>query len=958
VVIKRKALQYVGVGFLSFVVITSCTRIPKEKDEKAQSNHSASQVSATEVIKSTSDSRAYRAIVLDNDLEVLLVSDKNTDKSAAALSVGVGSYQEKPEFEGLAHYLEHMLFLGTKTYPKVGEYSEFVSKNGGTQNAYTDYDHTNYMIAVNNDAYEEALDRFSGFFYEATLDANYIEKEKHAVHSEWSQKRPNDYVILGQLDGITLNKAHPVSQFSWGNLESLSDKKHIKLSEATVDFYNKYYSANLMKAALISNLSLDEMEALAKNYFGKVKNNHVLKPKVNVPVATANENKTLVKYVPQTEMKALQVKFVVENNLNKYTTKPNYYIQYLINSEMPGTVGYKLREMGLIESLYAYSDPSAYSNAGYFIVGANLTEKGLEHRDLITGAILKYINKIKREGISEHYFTEIKQSLSNSFKFRAKTSNYSYAMQIAASMQEYPAKHVLSHGYQFDTFDKKDIEQVLAQLNLENARVFYIDKAQAATSSMRFFDGKYQQQPISEQLEKSWLKAAEHLVFNLPKLNSLMPSDFKLVSKNYVDKPELIESSTNLKLFLGHSKHFDEPKGNFYINLNSNRDKLSAKNMVIARIVTMGLTQDLLTLSSEARSAGMWSSAYIYNGLNINVGGFTEHQKSLVIKVVDAIASYKMSDTELENFKQILLANLRSKSNQVLLNQLFENYNRLIGEDTFSNAELMEQVASIKVEEVNAFKNELFTNTFINSFAFGNYSKSDALEVISVLNDYVSLFEEPKTLYRDRYVEFAEGINWKTDSLMQDVAFGDFYFTKLNDQKDATSRVLRRILQPALFKQLRTEEQLAYSVGFFNRALDNQLVSGFYIQSPAKSLDAISDRIKSFKKGFFNELTAMSKDEFNAVKRSEFITLKQSPKNLGNEQQPYYNDWQRQNFEFDSQQKLLDAIKKVELVDVVAFYCKLKDESTDGRLVVQMRGEKFVDQPFANIKATKSYLAN
>ena len=128
----------------------------------------------SKIVKSPIDNREYVSIVLDNQLEIMLVSDPSIEKSAAALSVAVGSLQEPKEFGGLAHYLEHMLFLGTSSYPVVGDYSEFVSRNGGSQNAYTQLDHTNYMVAVNNDAYDEALSRFSGFFYEATLDLSLI----------------------------------------------------------------------------------------------------------------------------------------------------------------------------------------------------------------------------------------------------------------------------------------------------------------------------------------------------------------------------------------------------------------------------------------------------------------------------------------------------------------------------------------------------------------------------------------------------------------------------------------------------------------------------------------------------------------------------------------------------------------------------------------------------------------
>ena len=413
------------------------------------------------IVKSPMDTREYSSIVLANQLEVVLVSDPSIEKSAAALSVGVGSFQEPKEFGGLAHYLEHMLFLGTKTYPEVGDYSEFVSRNGGTQNAYTQLDHTNYMVAVNNDAFAEALKRFSGFFYEATLDEHYADKERNAVHSEWSMKGPNDWVILGQLDGLTLNQDHPISQFNWGNLTSLADKPDNKLQDALLNLYHTYYSANLMKAAMISNLPLADMEKLAREYFGKIPNKNTPAPKVTVPVANTDNLKKIIHYVPQAEMKQLRMSFVIENNAAQFAVKPNGFVNYILNNEMPGTLASTLRDAGLSEGLYTSYDADEYGNAGSFTLYIDLTETGLQNRDRVMAAVLKYLELLRNKGVDKKYFSEIKQSLSNSFRFKEKTNDYNYAMQIAADLQHVPTHYVLSSNYEYQRFNPQAAQRVL-----------------------------------------------------------------------------------------------------------------------------------------------------------------------------------------------------------------------------------------------------------------------------------------------------------------------------------------------------------------------------------------------------------------------------------------------------------------------------------------------------------------
>ena len=101
-----------------------------------------------EVNKSPNDDRQYGAVTLENGLQVLMVSDIATEKSAAALSVGVGAFSDPMDFQGMAHYLEHMLFMGSKSFPEPDGYMNFAAENGGSSNAYTSSEITNYMIIV------------------------------------------------------------------------------------------------------------------------------------------------------------------------------------------------------------------------------------------------------------------------------------------------------------------------------------------------------------------------------------------------------------------------------------------------------------------------------------------------------------------------------------------------------------------------------------------------------------------------------------------------------------------------------------------------------------------------------------------------------------------------------------------------------------------------------------------
>ena len=125
-------------------------------------------------------------------MRCLLIQDDKADKSCAALNVHVGAALDPKPFFGLAHFLEHMLFMGTEKYPSENEYAEFISNNGGYDNAWTNLTDTNYHFECSNEAFGEALDRFAQFFVCPLLGDSQTEREMKAVDSEYNMDLQSD----------------------------------------------------------------------------------------------------------------------------------------------------------------------------------------------------------------------------------------------------------------------------------------------------------------------------------------------------------------------------------------------------------------------------------------------------------------------------------------------------------------------------------------------------------------------------------------------------------------------------------------------------------------------------------------------------------------------------------------------------------------------------------------------
>src|ERR1700722_9325395 len=116
------------------------------------------------IITPSLSERKSAKIRLENGLEAYLISDPGAHEAGAAIAVNTGSWDDPQEAPGLAHFVEHMFFMGREKYPDEKEYHRFLDEHGGQNNAFTTNDRTLFMFAVNPEGFEGALDRFSQFF--------------------------------------------------------------------------------------------------------------------------------------------------------------------------------------------------------------------------------------------------------------------------------------------------------------------------------------------------------------------------------------------------------------------------------------------------------------------------------------------------------------------------------------------------------------------------------------------------------------------------------------------------------------------------------------------------------------------------------------------------------------------------------------------------------------------------
>ncbi|MGS2719775.1 insulinase family protein [Paraglaciecola aestuariivivens] len=897
-------------------------------------------------IISENDDRDYASLQLPNGLEILLVSDPSAEKSAASLSVGVGALQDPNTQAGMAHYFEHMLFLGTEKYPDTAEYGNFMSNNGGASNAYTWLEITNYMFQINNDAYDEALDRFSDFFKSPKLYAEYTEKEKNAVNAEWSMRREMDFFGRFSL-ARELFGEHPSNRFLIGNLETLANNDGTNLHEETVKFYNQHYSANKMKLALLSNLPIDTMRALATKHFAAIKNKNVEEYQVTTPISADKRGGKNIYYVPNEDVKQVILDFTITDNSADYLVKPNRIVSYLIGSEMVGTPAYLLKQQGLISSLSASATPNMYGNYGTLSVDIELTDRGMQHRDEVVKTVMQYIQLIKQQGVDKKYFTEIKTMLANRFRFLEKGGAFGYVSTLAANMQEYPIQDVIAAPYRFEKFDEQAINKVLAQLNSNNLKVWFISKAEKADQGLHFYDGRYRLEDFNQEQVATWEQLNPML--KMPKVNTLLPENFNIHENPAMELPNLTYDSPAVKIWHYPSQLFKtQPKGVMRVYFNNQARLHSVKAQVLQSLWVDLFNVAESELLTEASVAGMNLSLSDKNGMELSLGGFTDKQMQLLNK---GLAAMQIQVTDLA-FQQAVDRFVRGTANsekRFPYSQLFSNLNKVISQFGSKNAELIEVANALTAEDLRQFIQHSMQTNQVRVFAFGNYSQADlayvADKITKVLpdNHQVSAYTQSplwKPLANTR-------LAWQKDIPVADNALLDI---SMHSEPSVANRAIAKIIGQHIgtkaFDKLRTEEQLAYAVGAF--AFDIRDYSGLamYIQAPSLDLPATQQRFDEFKKQYLADLASFTEQEFNQLRDSLLISLKEQPKNLTEEMSEFISDWYKENWQFDSKTQLINAVENAQFNDFKRYYQQTIANAEAPRIRIQLRGTTFRDVDF------------
>ncbi|KAI8370689.1 Metalloenzyme, LuxS/M16 peptidase-like protein [Radiomyces spectabilis] len=888
--------------------------------------------------KPATDEREYRLLRLANQLEVLLISDPDTDRASAALDVHVGNLSDPDQLQGLAHFCEHLLFMGTKKYPKENDYYSYLSEHSGYANASTGTENTNYYFEVGHQWLEGALDRFAHFFIDPLFSDSCTERELRAVDSEHKKNLQSDCWRIAQVEKTLSNPNHPWRHFETGNLETLMENPKrlgVDIREELLKFHETYYSANIMKLCVLGQESLDQLTTWVVDKFSAVKNMNIPIPRFDGHPLTEKEVMSQIFVKSVKHNRTLDITFPFPDQSSYYESQPAHYISHLIGHEGPGSILSFLKKKGWATFLCSGTCWGAVG-FDFFHVSADLTEDGLEHYEDVVVAIFQYIEMLKKCGVQKWIFDEVQSLAAIEFKFSEKYPPSQYTSMLTNQMQEgLPPQWTLSSPGLLRKYDPQLIHDHIALLRPDNFRLTLASQefpnGIKCTQVERWYGTEYEVLPVSAHLKEVLGNLSANDAFKLPLTNEFIPTQLEVPRLSIQEKqrkPNLIQETPTLRLWHKQDDTFWMPKTNVWILFRNSLAYATPRNAVITTMFVNLLADSLTEYSYNAEVAGL--SYYLCqdtNGVLLTIGGYSDKLAVLLEKVVQRMKELSIEPDRFDVVKDQTKRNYQNFFLEPPFQHVAYYLSYTIKEKMWKYDDLAAELEEITPNDVMTFASDILSHLHIEGLVHGTLTEEEATSMFRMVETILS----PRPLMPSQFISHRSLVLPEGSSFVYQLAVQDpddvnsaiEYYCQICDVTDIARRaclsLVAQIAQEPCFNQLRTREQLGYIVFSGIRRHTGTMGLRFIIQSE-KDTVYLENRVEEFLDTLRDTIAKMSETDYKSQVNSLIDDKKEKFKNMGQEGAKYWSDIESGYYEFDDVEKDVAELTYIDKELLLAFY--------------------------------------
>lgn len=860
------------------------------------------------------ETRIFEPYILDNGIKTILVEDKLIDKTIVCVAVNAGSLANPKNYQGLAHFLEHMLFLGSKKYKEENHYEKTVKKFGGSSNAYTDHYQTVYYFSAFNDGIKEIMDVFSRFFIDPLFNPDAVNREINAVNNEHLKNINSDGWRQYQVLKNIARKEGEYNTFPTGSLESL---KKDNLREKMIEFWEKYYVSKNISITMISNKKVEEQKSLLQETFANIPEKEVEPFVLSRPIYDKFD--VTYQMIPVADTQYLNFYWEIPNSYEFRINKLFMVFSDLIASYSKNSLVNHLKIKGLIEGLNVFYQ----EEEGIFGLKFNLTKFGLNKLDYITG-VLKYTI----ENIFNQNWKKILKYYQKTYQFnfdnKSKLDSLHLAMKLTVQMFYHPIEDAYAGEHLIKVIESNPVNKLKPYFK-KSFKVL-VSKNDMITNPI--IDKHYKTKFGSiNNIDSEPISFLHQINIDNPFLDA-KPEVIQNLDCN--DLPTLVKERT----WYGGCSKFGEAMIECSYILSSNKFFENEKNYLLTMLL------------DKCLSFYLYQELYNIHMINYNMGIIPRlSQNCVIIEYVCPNDPIKFNQfinltinlmrnpnipeqiikTKIENFKDEL-------KNIYKLNPwtyLSFHFHKISQNNDYNLDSLIKTLETINTNDVNNFINDFLNDCAVTSFYYGNL-QSHQIPQIDLLNklSYNPLVNLP-------LIKFPKDIimNHPNKQEKNNCVSYYFYLGNFVPLKWLHSFMIYLILERKFYSELRTKKQLGYLV---NMKLSNQ-GDNYYIQQKIQSNKRCPE--------ICNEINKFNESIIDIINKSKLDEYKISTKNYLNEKEDsiskvfnkHFNEILTRKYLFNRKKMIIKHIDIVTKESLINFVRKFILEN-ENKSIFQLNG--------------------
>ncbi|MGZ5062944.1 MAG: insulinase family protein [Usitatibacter sp.] len=855
-------------------------------------------------VQAPTDTATFRRFTLDNGLRVLLVSDPKFNKSGASLVVNTGQIDDPGDTEGTAHFLEHMLFLGTEKYPDVSEYGNFIRSNGGYQNAYTATDHTNFQFEVRHAAFPDALDRFAQFFIAPKFNPDFTDREKNAVHNEAIRHVQNDFRRLLNVMRELYTPGSGESKFSTGNKDTL-----VNATPAAVRaFYESHYSADHMALAIAGKASLDELEKLARADFSAIPRRPIPPVKREATFLPHKAALRMAFVEPVKEVHQLTMEFPIGPTRPDFASKPDLLVDALLSYPGPGGITELLKNQGLITKLgsFVYERTGDY---GSIFIQANLTPEGEKQYSRVLAEIFAYLDFLRAAPFPAAFYADRARIAALHETYSDRGEGASLATKLSNQALFYPLEVAERATDVWGKPDEGAYRRLLGALTPDNMLAALMAKGVPTDKKERIYATAYSYREDAGAGYQALAHPSKVASFALPGANRFMPAAAPLVP----ERPVALISEPGVQLYYAQDTEFLRPQTTLIFRFVPTRDIATVPSAALLRLYTRALDDFLEPAIGDARLAGIEISIEAsLEGFKMSITGYGDSPVRFASYVASQLRTFTLPQARFDATKEATMRGLKSYGQTEAYSLARDRRDAIAREYYFLPDQLVAATDKATWSDVQGFARKFFARGKLEAIVHGHLSAEDAVKVTRDVAKRIGAAPAPaNALLRRRHMDIAAAENVIDTGEIAGVnsAFVTDYV--LPDDSAATraaALVAGNFMSEPFFTELRTKQQLGYIVGSASSASLRQRYFTFVVQSSGYAPDDLRKRAETFIATLPAALAATTDEQWKTLVAGARSKLEEKPKSIPAKAELFFDNAYDYGAEWTRREETLAAL--------------------------------------------------